>query len=384
MKNKRNNNHRKLIFVWRSLFSLIILFGTYFLYLRYSSLSEPLPFSMSGTILQLSEEEILLEKQLEDPVSIQLSTDTHFERHYLNLEGELMEISKSSRGLLNLNEVVEVSGYLIDDQFHAQKIVSMEHEEEIKIKTDQLNSEFALLIDLERERTLLDINGDESMYPASMTKVMTAIVAIENLENLDDLIYISPNMFAELQIQNSSMAGFNPGSWVNALDVLYGIMLPSGGEATLAMAEHVGGTVEGFVEMMNQKAREIGMVATNFTNPIGLHGSNHYTTPKQIAVLVSYALQNEVFRQIFTADTYMLDSGAILTSTMFGLIPRTTVTNGQIIGGRTGFTLEAGRCLVSLAVIDGHEYLLVTGGAPNLPENQIKHLLDAIYIFDQI
>jgi len=339
---------------------------------------------MSGTILQLSEEEILLEKQLEDPVSIQLSTDTHFERHYLNLEGELMEISKSSRGLLNLNEVVEVSGYLIDDQFHAQKIVSMEHEEEIKIKTDQLNSEFALLIDLERERTLLDINGDESMYPASMTKVMTAIVAIENLENLDDLIYISPNMFAELQIQNSSMAGFNPGSWVNALDVLYGIMLPSGGEATLAMAEHVGGTVEGFVEMMNQKAREIGMVATNFTNPIGLHGSNHYTTPKQIAVLVSYALQNEVFRQIFTADTYMLDSGAILTSTMFGLIPRTTVTNGQIIGGRTGFTLEAGRCLVSLAVIDGHEYLLVTGGAPNLPENQIKHLLDAIYIFDQI
>jgi D-alanyl-D-alanine carboxypeptidase (penicillin-binding protein 5/6) len=256
-------------------------------------------------------------------------------------------------------------------------------DDHLVIETAELHSEFALLLEADSGLVHLDIRGSERMYPASMTKIMTAIVAIQSLGNLDQSLYIEPEIFAGLQVQNAAMAGFNPNTRVTALDLLYGMMLPSGGEATLTLANFVGGDEAGFARLMNEKARELGMNDSHFTNPIGMHDANHFTTAADLAILLKYALEIPVFREIFTSQVHEVGNLS-MESTLFGPIPRTVVTNGAIIGGRTGFTWEAGRCLISLAVIDGVEYILVTGAAPNLAENRIKHLLDALYIYDQI
>ena len=222
------------------------------------------------------------------------------------------------------------------------------------------------------------------MYPASITKVMTTLVAIEELEDVAELIQLPSEIFPELQAQNAAMAGFAPGEWVPVMDLLYGIMLPSGAECTIAMARHVGGSEANFVNMMNQKADELGLSNTNFTNPIGLHDPNHYSTPKEMVKLLQYALTNEIFRELFTSPIHYASNGMVLESTMFAFLPRTRVRNGEIIGGKTGFTWEAGRCLISLGDINGREYILFTAGAENSEDNSIQHLLDAIYIYDQL
>lgn len=108
---------------------------------------------------------------------------------------------------------------------------------------------------------------------------------------------------------------------------------------------------------MNQKAAELGMNQTHFMNPIGLHHPDHYTTAEEMVMLVRYALNDELFRNVFTAQDYKTTKELLLESTMFASIPRTTVTNGKVIGGKTGFTLEAGRYLVSLAIVNGTEYI---------------------------
>lgn len=253
-----------------------------------------------------------------------------------------------------------------------------------EIKTDQLNSTYALLVKANSDEVLMSKNSDQIMYPASITKVMTTLVAIEELEDVAELIQLPVEIFSELQAQNAAMAGFEPGEWVSVMDLLYGIMLPSGAECTLAIARHVGGSEENFVNMMNQKADELGLSNTNFTNPIGLHDPNHYSTPKEMVKLLQYSLTNEIFRELFTAPIHYASNGMVLESTMFAFLPRTKVRNGEIIGGRTGFTWEAGRCLISLGDINGREYILFTAGAENSEDNSIRHLLDAIYIYDQL
>ena len=283
--------------------------------------------------------------------------------------------------------ILAIGGYFIFRYDLTSKLDSNNQEftqDKPALKTASLSSTHALLVDVENNQVLLDIKGDDLMYPASITKIMTALVAIESLTNLDELIYVNGDLFYDLDIQSASRAGFAEGEWVPAIDLLYGIMLPSGAESTLAIAHAVAGSEEKFVQMMNQKAHELELADTHFMNPIGLHHPNHYTTAKDMVTLLDYALTKETFRLLFEAPVYTTSSGLTFESTLFKNLPQTELTNGLIIGGRTGFTLEAGRCLISLAKINGKEYILVTGGAINTPENQIQHLLDAIYIYEQL
>ena len=285
--------------------------------------------------------------------------------------------------------VLIIAGYLIFRPEPSINTKSNSKNEELiievpDIETIDLSSTHALLVDVENNQVLLNIKGDDLMYPASITKIMTALIAIEELDNLTELVYVDGEMFPELDAQSASRAGFVAGEWVTAIELLYGIMLPSGAESTLAIAHAVAGSEEKFVQMMNQKARELEMSNTHFMNPIGLHHPNHYTTAKDMVTLLNYALTNETFRLLFETPVYTTSSGLTFESTMFKNLPQTELNQGRIIGGRTGFTLEAGRCLISLAKINDKEYILVTGGAINTPENQIQHLLDAIYIFDQL
>ena len=250
-----------------------------------------------------------------------------------------------------------------------------------------INSPYAVLMQVRGGRVIGEINGEQQMYPASMTKIMTTIVAIENLKDLDQEITLTNEMFEGLYEQDATQAGFQPGETVRAIDLLYGVMLPSGAECCIALADTISGSEADFVALMNEKAAKLGMSGTNFCDTTGLHDANHYSTAKDIAVLLKYALRNDTFREIIespyhsTPATNIHPDGITFYSTMFKNLSDTVVTDGQIMGGKTGYTGEAGHCLASFAEIDGIEYILVTGGAS---ETGIPHINDALTVYNRL
>jgi len=251
-----------------------------------------------------------------------------------------------------------------------------------------INSPNAILVRLSDYSVLLDKNSKERVYPASLTKMMTAVVAIENLPNLDEKIVLPTSMFKPLYQADASLAGFQGEEEVSARDLLYGALLPSGAECCLGLAEKAAGSEESFVKLMNQKAKQLGMSSTHFANTTGLHNENHYTTVQDLAVLLSYALKNNTFRQIFTTEEYNTAptnkhaDGVAFVSTMFQKLKSNEISGGKILGGKTGFTNEAGLCLASLAQKNGKEYILVTAGAKGNHATEQYHLEDAKKIYN--
>ena len=249
-----------------------------------------------------------------------------------------------------------------------------------------INSLTACLLQARSGKVVGEMNGETIIYPASMTKMMTAIVAIENLKSLDTKITVPSEIFPDLYAQDAMRAGFEPGEEVEALDLLYGVMLPSGAECCLALADYISDSEEAFVDLMNQKAYKIGMDTTHFCDTTGLHDPQHYSTAHDMAVLLKYCLKNKTFRQIVesswhaTKPTSLHPDGITFYSTVFKNLPDPYVTNGRILGGKTGYTSDAGYCLASFAEIGGREYILVTVGAG---ENQ-QHIEDAKTIFERV
>lgn len=264
------------------------------------------------------------------------------------------------------------------------------YEEFNQIIVDDLYSSNAILISLDDNEILLDKLSDERIYPASLTKIMTAIVAIENLPDLDEEIYLSEDMFEELYSENASMAGFLPNEKVPAIDLIYGVLLPSGAESCIGLADAIAGSEKSYVKLMNKKAEELGMNDTHFTNSTGLHDRNHYTTVNDIAKLLKYSLQNDIFREVYTSKRYttkatnLRPDGMTFQSTMFKKMDTEGVNNGTIEGGKTGYTGEAKLCLASLAKIDGKEYILVTANADGSPYTEQFNILDAFTVYNQV
>lgn len=254
----------------------------------------------------------------------------------------------------------------------------------------QLNSPNALLMDASTGDVLAEHGGYERIYPASMTKIMTALLAVENTENLNERITMPYDIYDRLYAEEASMAGFQPGEEASLRELLYGILLPSGAECCITFANRIAGSEEAFVGMMNSKADELGMKDTHFCNCTGLHNEEHYSTAADIAVLLQYALGSESFREAFTAHRYSVmptaqhPEGFTFFSTMFQYMESDAVTGGQILGGKTGYTGEAGQCLASLASVNGREYILVTAGAPGSHETEQLHILDAQNVYNQI
>ncbi|MDO4519756.1 MAG: serine hydrolase [Eubacteriales bacterium] len=251
-----------------------------------------------------------------------------------------------------------------------------------------INSSRAILINAGNGKVLGETGADEITYPASLTKMMTAIVAIEKIgsRNLDTEITMTNEMYAGLYEHDLTQAGFQSGEVVKAIDLLYGVMLPSGAECCQALACHVSGSEEAFVELMNKKAKKIGMENTHFCNTTGVHADDHYSTPRDMAILLKYCLRNKQFKQIIsssyhaTAGTNVHPDGITVYSSMFKNISDPTVPNGQIKGGKTGFTNAAGFCLASYAEIGGRNYILVTMGAQASPQ----HVQDAVTIYNRL
>ena len=252
------------------------------------------------------------------------------------------------------------------------------------------NSTAVVLMRAEGGKVIGGENENESIYPASMTKMMTAILAIEKIKNLNEEITLTGGMMAGLGLQDASQAGFQVGETVTAEDLIYGVLLPSGAECCRALACTISGTEAAFVKLMNDKADSLGMKNTHFRDSTGLHDPDHYSTVYDMAVLLKYCLKNKTFRRIIETPYYdagstnMHPDGIGFWSTLFRSLNDPSVTGGRILGGKTGYTSDAGYCLASYAEIEGKEYILVTAAAPADGSDETPHIQDAVKIYNRL
>ena len=154
----------------------------------------------------------------------------------------------------------------------------------------KVESKYGILIDINKNTIVAEKGGDKKIYPASLTKIMTLIVAVEELESLKGTYTFKAETLDELYNEEASVAGFMPGETVSVTDILYGAILPSGADATIALAEIVAGSEKEFVKLMNLKANEMGLKQTHFMNTSGLHDEYHYSTPHEMALITTYAI----------------------------------------------------------------------------------------------
>jgi len=215
-------------------------------------------------------------------------------------------------------------------------------------------------------------NAEERIFPASITKVMTLILTYENVEDLDNTFTMTQSIINKMWAAGAAKAGFSAGETVTIRDLIYASALPSGGDAALALALYIGGSEEEFARLMNEKAAELGMTDTHFVNPIGLHDENHYSTVIDLVKLMSYALCNDDLRNVLSTRRYVTSvtpehpSGITLYSSVFTRIAYYQPKGATILGGKTGYTPEAGDCLASFASSsDGEDYIFVSVKAPD-------------------
>jgi len=233
----------------------------------------------------------------------------------------------------------------------------------------------AVLIDANYDEVLFEKNAYDKAYPASMTKVMTALLTLEALEDgsitMDTMVTVS-DYAARKDFPDESTANLKSGEQMNIKDLMYCLMLPSANDAAKALAEHLGGSVDNFAQMMNKRAGELGCKNTNFVNPHGLHNDNHYTTAYDMALMFMAAMEHDFFLEIIATPSYTAAATNISKERFFfntnGLISNLYYSGhvyDKCIGGKTGSTDQAGRCLVSSAV-DGDKQMVsvIMGSGP--------------------
>ena len=251
-----------------------------------------------------------------------------------------------------------------------------------------VDAEAVYFINLDTGKVIYEKDADKKVYPASTTKIMTALLALENIPDLD-----TPQIELKLYIQNAlsgtgaSLAGILRGETFTPRELLYAALLPSGNEAAMMLGDYVGdGSLDYFAEMMNEKAAELGAVNTHFVNASGMHDDDHYTTAYDMYLITMAALENETFREIVSTNYYYAgedQNGNPLhwNTTNFLISPGSTYYYPYATGVKTGTTDEAGRCLVSTAEKDGYHYLMVMMGAPQYDSNGEK--LEENMVFKQ-
>lgn len=242
-------------------------------------------------------------------------------------------------------------------------------------------SKSAILYNMDDDIILYEKNSEERTSIASLTKIMTCIVAIENIDNLDQKIILKSDVFTGLAEAGASVAGFRVGENVTFRDLLMGALLPSGADATRALALNISGSESEFVNLMNNKAIELGLKNTHFENTTGLESSNHYSTVKDISIILKYALKNQTFKDMYTTREYTTTSNLTFYSTLKKISNNYSFDVSNILGSKTGYTDEAGLCMSSIANYNDVNYLLVTAGA-DYRGNVPRQLLDAITIYN--
>ena len=243
-----------------------------------------------------------------------------------------------------------------------------------------IDAKSALLIDMDTEQVLYEQAADEQRYPASITKIMTALLTLEAVArgelDLNDVITMDDAALADLT-PDSSTAGLQAGEEITVRNLLYCLLLASANEAANALAIAVAGDIPTFVEQMNQRAQELGMSGTHFVNPHGLHSDDHYTTARDIFKMAKQAMTHATFREIVSTGTYtvpatnlsgertLYNTNALLTSAL-----HPGYTYSGTIGIKTGSTGQAGYCLTAAVEMKGHTLISVVLGAENPTDSQ--------------
>ena len=224
----------------------------------------------------------------------------------------------------------------------------------LPVRAGAISAECAILIDGETGRVLYEKQAEEKSLIASTTKIMTALVICEQT-NVLDRVKIPKEAVG---IEGSSMY-LKEGEVLTVQELLYGLMLQSGNDAALALAIYCGGTVEGFTELMNDKAHRLGMTQSHFTNPNGLDSPGNYSTARDMAILTAYAMQNPIFAQTVSTKTITIGERCLRNHNK--LLWQLEGANGV----KTGYTKAAGRILISSVTRMGRQLIAVTFNAPD-------------------
>lgn len=244
----------------------------------------------------------------------------------------------------------------------------------ISAKELELISDKYILYNLNDNKVLMKKDENTKTQIASLTKLMTILVATENIKDFEENVTITSEMIDNIEWDVAKI-GLKRGQIVTYDDLLFCTMLPSAADCANGLAISIGGSYENFVEMMNNMANELGLKNTHFENPVGLYSKENYSTAYDMAKLLKYGLKNKKFKEVFEKKEYVLTTGKKVKSTLKSYNEKIREDISYITGAKTGFIDEAGRCLASTATIDNVNYMLVTLNAYSSKKS--PHILDA-------
>ncbi len=238
--------------------------------------------------------------------------------------------------------------------------------------SDDIDSSYAVVIDLQTDTILAEKSAHTVISPASMTKIMTLLVAAEHVTNLDDTTTITIEMTDYCFVNGCSVVGYEIGASATIRELLYGTILPSGADASLALAAYVAGSQEAFVELMNEKAAELGLSdTTHFTNCVGIYSEDHHCTVYDMAIILKAAMDNDLCREVLSAHTYQTapteqyPEGQPLSNWFLRRIEDYDKDQAvRAVGAKTGYVVQSGSCAASWGEsAGGNRYICVTGDA---------------------
>ena len=248
------------------------------------------------------------------------------------------------------------------------------------LENPTLHSKYYGVYDLTDDKMLFSLNSDVKTEIASLTKIMTVLVAIENVSDLDDTVTITNNILNTVS-WDASVAGLEVGDVVTYRDLLYAAMLPSGADATNALAISIAGSIDGYVELMNAKADCLNLGDTHYENVTGLDEDNHYSSVNDVIKLLKYSLNNNTFREIYTTKSYTLTNGLKVSASINFYNKVMDLDTSLILGSKTGFTDDAGYCISIYFKFDDHDLIAVTLNATRVNDNYYN-VKDAVDIVD--
>ena len=233
-------------------------------------------------------------------------------------------------------------------------------------------------------------NPDEQLYPASLTKIMTCLLALE-MGDLDDMVQTSETAIEEISWDSTSIS-LEVGEEMSLRNLLYSLMVESANDAANVIAEHIAGSKEAFADLMNKKATQLGCTGTHFVNAHGLHDDNHYTTSRDMAKIMLAALEHDEFKEIYSTARYVVPetnrSGERILNNTNYLIADDLINfyyDERFVGGKTGYTSEAGRCLASVAESEDSdfEFLAIIMGAQEKTDEDDPNIITYYGHFDE-
>ena len=233
-------------------------------------------------------------------------------------------------------------------------------------EVNDLASNFAVVLDVDNNEFIAGKNAEAKMYPASMTKVMTLITANDFIKDVNAVHIYTQEESDYCYTNGGSCMGLNVGETCTVYDLYYGLIMPSGADAAISLAEEAAGTEEAFSELMNIEVANMGLKNTHFTNAVGFHNTDNYSSAQDMAVIMNYALKNDTTKKIICTEEYRANStnqhegGINLYSMCYRYMNTADLGTAKLLGGKTGWTDEAKSCLVEAVEKDGKTYVICT------------------------